>query len=59
MRVMLNIPVTVTNLDRRGKITGKWHVRIGNRWRTFGEQEWIKGGIGWVNSQLRKSAKLP
>lgn len=48
-------PITITNRDRNGKVTGSWHVRIGNRWRTFTQKAWENGGVKYINDQLRKA----
>lgn len=45
-------PITITNVNKFGKVTNKWYVRIGKRWRIFSEQDWAKGGLEWINSQL-------
>lgn len=44
--------VTITNVNKFGKVTNGWYVRIGKRWRIFSEQDWAKGGLEWINSQL-------
>lgn len=46
--------ITITNVDKQGRVTDSgWHVRVGNKWTTFTEQAWAKGGIAWLNSQLK------
>jgi hypothetical protein len=46
----LRLPITITNVNKFGKTTNKWHVRIGKKWRVFGSEEWTKDGIAWINS---------
>ncbi|BCP41490.1 hypothetical protein MINTMi27_15830 [Mycobacterium intracellulare] len=48
---MLRAPITITNVNKWGKTTNKWYVRIGKRFRVFGEQDWLKNGVEWVNAQ--------
>lgn len=49
----MRVPVTVTNLDKKGKLSNRWHVRIGSKWQTFDEQKWLAGGVEWVKTQLK------
>lgn len=44
--------ITVTNVDRHQNITDEWHVRIGNKWKTFNQESWQASGIEWINTQL-------
>jgi hypothetical protein len=50
-------PITVTNVDKHGKVTNKWHVRVGNRWQTFNQAKWAKDGLSWIQNQLKQHAK--
>ena len=45
-------PITITNTDKAGRVTNKWFVRIGKRWRVFGPQDWAKNGIDWIQQAL-------
>jgi uncharacterized protein YodC (DUF2158 family) len=45
-------PITITNVNKYGKPSSKWYVRIGKRFRVFGPQEWAKDGAAWVDRQL-------
>lgn len=45
-------PILVTNCNKFGKVTNKWFVKIGKKWRVFGQKEWEAGGIDWINEQL-------
>lgn len=49
--------ITVTNVDRHGNVSDSWHVRVGNKWRTFNEAAWKASGIGWINDQIKKVMK--
>ena len=48
----MRLPITITNVNKFGKVTNKWYVRIGKQWRVFGHQEWAKDGIAWINNRL-------
>lgn len=48
----MRLPVVITNTNKRGQVTNKWFVKIGTRFRVFGQRDWADGGVEWVNSQL-------
>jgi len=31
-------------------------VKIGKRWRPFGQVEWVEDGIEWIQQQLKGAA---
>jgi uncharacterized protein YodC (DUF2158 family) len=46
-------PITITNTDKSGKVmNGRWYVRVGKRWRTFTEKEWVAVGQQWIARQM-------
>lgn len=48
--------IMITNFDKHGKVTdGAWHIRIGNRWRTFTAKSWATSGLKYINDQLKKA----
>lgn len=48
----MRLPVTITNVNKFGKVTNKWHVRIGKKWRVFGQEDWAKDGIAWISANI-------
>ena len=48
--------ITVTNKNKFGKITNKWYVKVGKSWRPFGQDEWVKDGVEWIQQQLKGAA---
>ena len=47
--------VLVTNADKQGRVYDppRWFCRIGRESRTFSAADWAKGGLQWVQDQLR------
>jgi uncharacterized protein YodC (DUF2158 family) len=44
--------ILITNVDKQGRVSNKWYVRIGRQWRLFSHKDWDKGGIEWIKEQL-------
>lgn len=53
---MIKPPIEIKNTNKFGKVTNKWHVRVGKKWRIFGQNDWEAGGIDWINQQLTQGA---
>lgn len=48
----MRVPITITNVNKFNKVTNKWYVRIGKKWRVFGQRDWENGGVDWINAEL-------
>lgn len=44
--------VLITNCDKFGRITNKWYVKIGRKFRVFTQTEWSTEGAAWVSSMM-------
>lgn len=44
--------IAVTNYNKAGKVTDEWHVRIGDQWIVFSQEDWEAGGIQWIEQHL-------
>lgn len=48
-------PITVTNVNRHGKVSSKWNVKVGKKWRAFTQEEWERDGLAYINAQLKEA----